>query len=275
MRLLRTFLLLGCAAAVAATSAVAGGAPTVTLYPAIVNVELVRTAKQLENAMAYQDEGDGAHAAASLTAARSHMRKAWIAAKFVIDNAPPPVAEAGSLSRPTIVPRAKAISKAKAVKKATPPAHTSGGAIAGATPYADQYTTAAAVFTLQDQVAETALGMLAQADATVLPVASSTLFAALNDRDTAIAYIHSLPVPPAAAAGTRATISGGVIAGTWDTTMSSLIFQIDDELQLVDGMRASLNLSPGRAKVLDATEIQNIKSERKVNLYWPPAPAAG
>jgi hypothetical protein len=265
---------IGAVAAVGATSAAAGGAPTTILYPAIVNVELVRTAKQLDLATTYQDGGDNAHAAAALTAARSHMRKAWIAAKYVIDNAPPPVAAAGSLSRTTVVPRAKALPKAKSAKKATSPAHTSGGVIAGATPYADQYTTAAAVLTLQDQVAETVLGMLALADPTVLPVASSTLFAALNDRDTAIAYIHSLPVP-AAPAGLHATVSGGVIAGTWDTTMANVVFQVDDELQVIDGLRATLTLSPGRAKVLDAAEIQNIKSERKLNLYWPPVPAAG
>jgi hypothetical protein len=280
MRVLRTISLLGSIAAVAAvgaTSAAAGGDVTTVLYPAVVNVELVRANSQLAEAAKYQDEGDSAHAVASLTAARSHMHKAWIGAKYVIDNAPPPVTAAGALSRTTVVPKAmpKAVAKANAkAKKAKAPAHPSGGAVGGVSPYADEFTTAAAVMTLQDQVAETALGMIGTADATVLPAVSSTLFAALNDRDTAIAYIHSLPAPPAAAAGVHAKVSGGAIVGGWATTMPNVTFQVDDELTLIDNLNSSLKLSPGRTKVLNAAEVQNIKSERNLNLFWPPVPPA-
>jgi hypothetical protein len=274
MRVLRTILLLGSTAAVAAvgaTSAAAGGDVTTVIYPAVVNVEMVRATNQLAEATKYQDEGDTAHAVASLTAARSHLHKAWLGAKYVIQNAPPPVAEAGTLSRTTVVPRAKAVPKAKAVKKAKAPAHSSGGAVGGTSPYADQYATAAAVFTLQDQVAETALGMLGTADATTLPVVSSTLFAAMNDRDTAIAYIHSLPVP-AAEAGVRAKVSGGAIVGAWATTMPNVTFQVDDELQMMDSLTGSLKLSPGRTKVLNAAVVQATKTERTLNQFWPPVP---
>src|SRR4051812_27060420 len=129
MRLLRTTLLSAVAAAVGATSALAGGGGGPPVYPAVVNVQLLRTAKQLEEATKFQDAGDGPHPVASLTSARSPLHRPWLAAKYVIDNAPPPVAGDGALSRP--VP----VAKAKVAKRAAKPAHASGGAVGGVSPY--------------------------------------------------------------------------------------------------------------------------------------------
>jgi hypothetical protein len=278
MRLLRIALPLGAFAsfaAIAAGSAVAGGDAGPPLYPSFVNVQMVQTETLIAKAATYQDEGDTAKAVVALNAARSHMHKAWLAAKFYIDNAPPPVA---GDSAAFIVPKAKQVTKTKPQSKVKKKAkaHSSGGAVAGASPYADQYATAVAVLTLEHDVAAAALGIMESADATLLPVVNTTLFNALNDRDTAIAYIHSVDVPPAASDGSvKGHSSGGAVAGSWGTVMPGVLPYVDDELSTVDSLRARLKLSPGRKRMLDDTELQDTKTERTINKYWPPLPADG
>jgi hypothetical protein len=73
----------------------------------------------------------------------------------------------------------------------------------------------------------------------------------------------------------HAGASGGAIVSGWGTTMQAINPDVDDELQMVDGIRASITLSTGRTKLLNAVELQNTKTERKVNQLWPPAPPAG
>lgn len=234
----------------------AGGSAGPPLYPALVNVRLVRAQQLLSDAAEDADLGQADKATQELNAAKSNMRKAWAATKFLIKNAPPPVASAGS------------------VKHGTAKARTSGGALPGASPYADVYTTALGVFTLQDAVATTALGMMDNASGALLTAVSSGVFAALNDRDTAIAYIHSIEPPPVAGDGrVKVRASGGAIAGSWATTMPGVVPQVDDELQQVDGIRGTVTLSPGRKKVLDDVELQDTKTEKTLNKYWPPIPA--
>jgi len=276
MRPLRLTLLLGVlAAAVAAASAfaaaptasappvahAAGGDVTVTLLPAIVNTRLVRTQKLLESAAQYQDLGDDANAVKALAAARSNLAKTWSGAKFYIKNAPPPVAAEAGIKVPV---------------KAKTGAHASGGAVAGASPYADIYATTAAVLALDHTVATTALGLLDTASATVLPALNSTAFGALNSRDAAVAYVHSLPVP-AAAAGRKvpAHASGAPVVAGWSTTMQPVLFDTDDELMQIDGLRASAAISASRTRLLDLAEAQITKTARNINKFWPPLPAAG
>ena len=263
MRLLRTVAPLALAACVATTlagTAAAGGDAGPPVYPSLVNVQMVRVQTLIDRAALYEDKGETAKAVTAMNAARSHMHKAWSAAKFVIDNAPPPVAGDGAYVAPVKRKRAK------------PKAHASGGAIPGASPFADQYTTAVGVLTLEHTVAVTALGMLDTADATLLPVLSTTIFAALNDRDTAVAYIGKLAPPPVAGDGSVHAHASDTVIG-WATVMPGVLPYVDDELQVVDGLQASLNLSPGRKRILDAAEVQDIKTERNVNRLFPPLPA--
>jgi hypothetical protein len=193
----------------------------------------------------------------------------------VIDNAPPPVAGDASIPAVTNVPahrvaKAKAVAKPKTVAKQRAKARASGGAVAGASPFADQFTTALGVLTLQYEVATTAMGMLDNASGTVLSSVSATLFAALTARDTAIAYIHSVDVPVASSGGIPAHSSGGAVAGTWATVMPGVQPYIDDELQQVAGIRATVNLSTGRKGILAAVEVQDVATENTINRYWPP-----
>jgi hypothetical protein len=134
------------------------------MYPSIVNVRLVRAQAALDAAAALVDQGKPASAVLPLNAARSNMSQAWLAAKYVIETAPPPVAE------------------------------SSGDAPAGA--FASPEETGFAVLTLQHTVATTAIGLLNAADATLLPNLRTTINAAIAARGQAIEYIHSIPAPP-------------------------------------------------------------------------------
>jgi hypothetical protein len=235
----------------------AGGAPAVVVYPALVQTRLVRAQNLLTNAAEFEDMGDQAKAIQALTAVRSNMTKAWAAAKFVIANAPPPVV--GGLH----------------IAAATRPkgrARLSGQPVGGS-PYADQYATAIAVMSLQHTIAITAIGMMDTATAPLLAALNTSMFAALNARDAAIAYIHSID-PPAAPAGVRvpAHKSDAVVSG-WALFMPNVPFDVDDELSQVDGVRALFNLSPSRKRLLDLAELQNTKTSRTINKYWPPLPA--
>jgi hypothetical protein len=233
----------------------AGGDVTVTILPAIVNTRLARTQKLLESAAEYQDLGDDANAVKALAAARTNLSKTWAGAKFYIQNAPPPVVPADST-------RAGA--------------HASGGAIAGLSPYADMYATTAAVLALDHTMATTALGLLDSASATVLPALNSTVFAALNSRDAAVAYVHSLPVPPPPADSIKAPAhaSGTVVVAGWSTTMQPVLFDTDDEFMQLDGLRAVGTVSATRARLLDLAEAQITMTARNINRYWPPVPPA-
>jgi hypothetical protein len=256
MKVLRGVVLLGIAAAVAAGTASAGGDAGPPLYPSLVNVQLVRAQKLLDNAAEYQDEGDSAKAVAMLTATRSHLRKAWLAAKYIIDTAPPPVAGDSSLKT----------KKPTAVKRSRVRARASGAPVAGASPYADQYATALAVLDLDHQVAVTAMGMLDTAAEPLLTAVSTTLFASLTARDDAIAYIHSVDKPIA----NTSTVRGAPVVAGWAGTMSGVGPIVDDELTQVDGIRATVKLSTGRKRIIDAVELQDVRTGRNIAKYWPP-----
>ena len=235
------------AAQTAPIASAAGGDVGAPVYPSLVNVRLVQTQQLLEDATSAQDNGDAAGAVKALTAARSELAKAWAGAKYVIDHAPPPVAGDDAVAR------------------------SSGAAPAGSSPYADQYVTTGGVLSLQHTVAVTAMGMLANASEPLLTTVSKSLFAALNARDVAIAYMKKKDPPPVAGDGrVHAGASGAPIAAGWSTIGQAVLPDLDDEQQMVDGIRATVKLSPGRTRVLNAVELQDSKSGKTINQYWPP-----
>jgi hypothetical protein len=248
----------------------AGGDAPLPL-PAIVNVRVVRAQNLLQHATKYEDLGQADKAVTALTAARSNMTKAWTATQYLIANAPPPAAPA-SVRPAKAVHKTKAPARAKRRSIPVVKAHSSGTGAGAVAVYADQYTTAAAVISLQHAVATTAMGMMDNAAEPLLTAVSKNLFGALNARDAAIAYIHSI-APVAAPASVLAHASGGAIVGTWDTVMPSVVPDIDDELQQIAGIRGTIKLSPGRARLLNDAELQDRRSESTLNTYWPPVPA--
>ena len=56
----------------------------------IVDVWLSRAESALQSAGTYVDQGEPSLASGPLLSARANMRKAWKAAKYVVQTAPPP-----------------------------------------------------------------------------------------------------------------------------------------------------------------------------------------
>jgi hypothetical protein len=224
---------------------IAGGDAGPLVYPSIVNVRLVRAEAALERAVEFADTAHPDNAIAQLTVVRIQLRKAWTGAKYVVDTAPPPpVAGDGAVG-------------------------SASGAPVGTSPFADQYATALAVVGLQHDVAATVVGLVDGAKTTLLSSLSTTLFAALNARDGAIAYIHSIDTP-APAGSARA--SGAPIVAGWGSVMPQATSLLDDEIQQLEGTLKA-GVSAGSARVLRAAELQDVKTQRTLNQFWPPAPA--
>jgi hypothetical protein len=241
-----------------------GGGATALTYPSIVNRRLVRGEKALDRASDYVDQDQPDKAIPSLLNARRNMYAAWRGAKYVIDHAPPPApVEAGSVR----------------VRRGS--VHKSGGAVGPA--LATPPDTAFAVLGLQHDVATTAFGLIDGAKGTLLKAVNTTIFAALNRRDQAIAYIHQVapPAPPVEAGSLRAKRhdavhkSGGAVAATFDTVMPGLVPQLDDELQQIEAQQDGGAVVPTGKKILNDAELQVTKTERTVNQFWPPLPADG
>jgi hypothetical protein len=222
-----------------------GAAPT---YPGLVNSRLVRTQKALDRAVDYADDGDTDKAVSSLYSARLQVKLAWRASKWVIQHAPPPVVVGDDLI-----------------------ARVSGGAPAGGT-VADQYATTGAVLDLQHDVAQTAIGLIDTAHGALRDSLSRTIFTALDQRDTAIAYIHSIDTPaPPVGDDLRARVSGGAVAGTWATVMPPVGDAIGDEIDQIDGaLDLSTTLGAGVRGVLRDAELQAVKTQRTITQFWPP-----
>jgi hypothetical protein len=251
----------------------AGGGTTTLVFPSIVNARLMRTQAALDRATKYTDQGQTDKAVAALTAANNNMSAAWAGAKYVIQTAPPPAAAAafhkGAFRKSGRIrfykgPRGKRV-------------HQAGGApAAGTSPYASQYDTAFAVLSLQHYAATTAVGLIPDTNGTTLTAVRSTLARAVNDRDAAIAYIHSVdPGPASTAAKVRAHRAGGApAAGDWTTTMPNVVPLLDDEIQQVDGTMQQPGLSPAQTSILMGAQYRDMKTKNTVNQYWPPAPPA-
>ena len=233
------------------TATASGGDAGQLVYPSIVNVRLIRAEAALARATTWVDQAKGSNAIAELKAAQSNMQKAWTAAKYVINTTPPPVATDGAF------------------------AHSSGGAPAGPS-YASPEDTTFAVLSLQHDVVTTSLGLLDAGNATLknttLP---TTIKAAVDARDAAIAYIHSIAPPPVAGDGrVHADASGGAVVAGWDTTMPNLIPVLDDEIQAIKGTR-KLNptLPTGIRTFLPTMRARDEATQTTINQFWPPAPA--
>jgi hypothetical protein len=225
--------------------------------PSIVNVKVVRAQAALDRAVAAIDQGQNAKALPEFVAVQANMTAAWTAAKYVIETTPPPVAAAGAVAR------------------------ISGAAPAGASPFATPEDTAFGVLTLEHTIVTTGVGLIdtVDSDSTTLPYLRKLVRAALRARNTAIAYIHAIPVPPApAAARPKAKTSGAApVAGSlWATVMPNLIPLLDDEMQEMTGMAAiNPTLSAKTQRQLTSWGNSVAATELRVNTYWPPLPAAG
>lgn len=224
-------------------SARAAGGDVPPTLPSIVRVRINRGEKALAKAGDLIDRDQTDKAILALRGARRNMYAAWRGAVYVINTAPPPVADDASVHR----------GSAKA--------HKSGGAVTG-TVYADPVTTAVAVLGFQHDVASAAYGMADGAKGTLLSAVNTTIFAALDRRDSAISFISKLP--PAADAAEDAV--------TFDLLMPGVAGDVQDEVQQVQGSLANDAVDPTGKKILKDAEVQALLTENTINTIWPPAP---
>jgi hypothetical protein len=232
---------------VRANAAGSDGPPPV--LPSIVGTRVNRGEKALERAGDYVDRDMPDKAVASLLNARRNMYAAWRGATYVIENAPPPPAEAGSVRI-----------RRKARSSAT---------------YNSPEETAVAVLGYQHDVATAAFGLLDGAKGALRDAVSTTMFAALDRRDQAIEYIHNRPAPPVAQDGrVHARTSGAPVAAGFDTLMPGIVPDLDDEIQQTTGLLKGGALTPGEKRIMKLANAQVLQTENTVNTYWPPLPAA-
>jgi hypothetical protein len=220
----------------------AGGDVPPTL-PSIVRVRIERGSKALERAGDYVDRDMPDRAVASLLNARRNMYAAWRGARYVIEHppAPPPAEEASVSSRK---------------------AYASGAPVAGSV-YASPEDTGMAVLGYQHTVATAAFGLLDGAKGALRDSVSTTMFAALDRRDSSIAYIHNLPAPDP-----EAEVPEG--AATWDTLIPGMMPDLDDELQQTAGLLNGGALTPGEKRVMSQASAQVQRTEQTINAFWPP-----
>jgi hypothetical protein len=236
------------AAAAPATAHAAGTDAPPAVYPSIVNLRLERTEAALQRATTAIDQGNGALASTELTAASTNATQAWAAAKYVIETAPPPPPPGDGI------------------------ASLEGGV--GST-YAAPEDTAIAVLSLQHEIVVTGLSLVDAADATSLPSVRTLVRNAVNDRDAAIEYIHSIAPPPVASEGrVEASASDEPVASTWDTLMPGVVPVLGDELQVIAGAQAAATATATPADPLyRRIRVRDILTRDTVNTYWPPLPA--
>jgi hypothetical protein len=224
-----------------------GGDVVPIVYPSIVNVRLVRAEAGLARAAALVDQNKGAAAVAELKAVQANTTAAWTAAKYVIKTTPPPVATEDSFG------------------------HASGGAVAGASPYAAPAQTGVAVLSLQHDVITTSLGLLKGAPAALKTQIKTTVSATVKARIAAVAYIHSVAPPPVATEDSFAHASGGAVPTDWGTEMQTVVPLLDDEIQQMKGTHAIFpKLAPAFLTVM---RVADVATEATINKWWPPVPA--
>jgi hypothetical protein len=255
----------------------AEGEETVLVYPSLVNARLVRAQAALERAAKHSDEAQPAQAIIDLTAARENLSKAWSGAKYVIEHAPPPppAEEASAIHRTASIHRSafmrsgrlriyKPVHPTKHHKKGLRLVHKSGGAV-GPTP-ATIYDTAFAVLSLEHYAATTTVGLIDNSFAANLLAVRSTLARSLNERDAAIAFIHSIDVTPPTEEEEEEETAG------WSTTMPNAIPQLQDEIQQAEGTLAEPNLTGEQTSILQGAEYRDLKTDRTLTAFWPPKP---
>jgi hypothetical protein len=238
---------------VRAKAAGSDGPPPV--LPSLVRTRIARGTKALERAGDWVDQEDYAKAVVSLRNVRRNMYAAWRGAVDVVENAPPPPAPGPDLLRVVRV-------------------HGRVDAHASAT-YMSPEETAVAVLNFQHDVAGAAYGLLDGAKGALRDAVSTTMFAALDRRDLAVAYIHSRPVPPPpppdlARASAHAHASQEDAPPSFATLMPGVVPDLDDELGQTKGLLRGGALTPGEKRIVGQARAQTLETKDQVNTWWPP-----
>src|SRR3954452_7035580 len=155
----------------------AAGSDAAPINPAIVGVPIQRTDAAPPPAPDAIDAGNGAAAAGPLTASRRYLLRSYAGAKYLIANAPPPVAEAGSANPKKFRSLARSFIRAtrNGDQRGWIKAHASGAPVAAGPAFADAPTAVFDVFTSQYSAATAAAGMSPDAKGDLLAKVKTTL----------------------------------------------------------------------------------------------------
>jgi hypothetical protein len=265
----------GVALALPAAAAQAGsGAAAVD--PPIVGVPIQRTATALGNASDAIDAGNGAQAIGPLRASRRYLIRSYRGAKYLIANAPPPPAGAGSANPRKFRRLARLAIRASRTgsQNGWIRARISGSGGAGPT-FADGPTSVFDVFTSQFNAATTAVGILPDVKGKLLARVQTTLNTSIVLRNRLVKVVHaaSPPAPPAAAGKVHAHSSGAPVAAGFDSVMPGLIVLLDAELQQMDAASQDTSIPAASKAALTKAIAADNQIKAQVNAWWPPVPA--
>jgi hypothetical protein len=232
----------------------AAGGDVPPVLPSAVRVRLKRGENALDKVGEYVDKGAPDKAINSLRGARANMYAAWRAAKYGIENAPAPPPDDA---------------------KTTAHASQDDGPVG--TIYADQNTTAVAVLNYQHDVVAASVGLIDDAKGTLENALSTTMFAALDRRDAAIAYIRTLAPPVDPEAKTLAHTSQdeeGVVPVDFALLMPTLTVDLDDELAQSNELIEDGALTAAEKRIVRLAKVQITDTEATINAAWPVDPEA-
>jgi hypothetical protein len=254
----------------------AAGSDAVALDPPIVAVPMARTANALANAADAVDAGNGAQAASSLTASRRYLLRSYSGAKYLIANAPPPAAEAGSANPQKFRRLARSFIRAsrRGDQHGWIKAHASDDGPAGPA-FADPPTAVFDVFTSQFNAATAAVGMAPDTKGDLLSKVKTTLNTAIVLRNRLVKVIHTAAPPAPAEAGSAQAHASQAVAGEFDAVMPGLTVLLDAELQQMQAAAADNSVPSDSKAILTSAIAADKQIESLVNQYWPPAPAEG
>ena len=222
-----------------APTAKAAGGDAPPIIPSLIQTRITRVDNAIDRLTDYVDDNDVAGVDRTGKVIRSQLAAAWRGAVYYIKNPPPPVGDDARVH-------------ARASQDDAGPV------------VADQFTTAAAVYDTQHQVAATIAQLADGARVPVLNTMSKTLFWTLDARDKAVTTSHALEIPPAEGE------EGGEDAASFATVMPGVVAGFDDEIQQIRGLKSDAkDLRPGGTKILNSALAQTLLSELQVNTYWP------
>jgi hypothetical protein len=258
----------------------AAGSGAAALDPPIVGVPIRRTDAALSSAADAIDAGNGAQASGPLTASRRYLLRSYSGAKYLIANAPPPVAEAGSANPRKFIRLARSFVRAarSGDQRGWIKAHASGAEGGAGPAFADAPTAVFDVFTSQFNAATAAVGMAPDTKGELLAKVKTTLNTAIVLRNRLVKVVHAAAPPapaPAADGRVHARASGAAPAGgsAFDAVMPGLTVLLDAELQQMQAAVADNSVPSDSKAILTGAIAADKQIETLVNQWWPPAPA--
>jgi hypothetical protein len=259
----------------AAPVAHTAGSGAAAVDPPIVGIPIARTQAALGNAADAIDSGQGAQAAGPLTASRRYLIRSYKGAKYLIANAPPPVAGDGSANPQKF----RTLARRSIRGSRTAGAGDSGwiraqasGAEGGGPAFADGPTAVFDVFTSQFTAATAAVGMLPDVKGNLLARVQTTLNTAVILRNRLVKVVHAAepPAPPAEDGRVHARASGAEGGSTFGAVMPGLTVLLDAELQQMQATADDTSVPQASRAALTKVIAADKQIEDLVNQWWPP-----